>query len=541
MEKIISVRKRYLNLPVKNNAEKCIMRFFSDGRCVREFKIELTGETPDFWAIADLNEFMGREILIKTEGLDHDSALLEALVQSDTIEGGEELYHEKFRPQFHFSSKRGWLNDPNGLTYYKGEYHLFYQHNPYGRDWDNIHWGHAVSTDLVHWEELGEALCPDDSGMIFSGSGVIDRNNTAEFQNGDEEVMILIYTAAGGTSELSKGKLFTQCIAYSNDRGRTWKKYEKNPVLGHIVNENRDPKVIWHEQTRQWIMALYLDNNDFALYSSPNLREWQKVSELQLPDCSECPDIFELPVDGNTADKKWVFMGANSTYIVGSFDGNSFMQESTVLRSNSGNHFYAPQTWSNIPQEDGRRIQIGWATGDKSDMLFHGMPFNRFMTFPCELTLRTTEDGIRLFTYPVKEIMNLYDKKYYFKDLLLSEGEKILDEICGGLYDITCEMDARSAEEVSLVIRGVPVIYNVREMKLRCADRETVLKPANGKIYLRILADKVSIEIFGNEGRVYMPMGVMTEDNRPVTVISGGGETCFNSLEICTLKSIWDR
>ena len=227
------------------------------------------------------------------------------------------LYQEVYRPQFHFTAKKNWLNDPNGLVYYQGEYHLFFQHNPSGINWANtIVWGHAVSSDMVNWKQLANAIEPDELGAIWSGSGVVDWDNTAGFQSGKEAAMVNIYTSAG--------KPFTQSIAYSNDRGRTWRKYEKNPVLGHIIGTNRDPKVIWHASSKRWVMALYLDGNNYALFSSPNLKQWTRLCDIQLPGSSECPDIFELSVDDDIENTKWVFWGANGNYIIGTFDGRAF-------------------------------------------------------------------------------------------------------------------------------------------------------------------------------------------------------------------------
>ncbi len=262
------------------------------------------------------------------------------------------LYQEVYRPQFHFTAKKNWLNDPNGLVYYKGEYHLFFQHNPSGIDWGNIVWGHAVSLDMVHWKQLANAIEPDELGMIFSGSGVVDWNNTAGFQSGKERAMVNIYTSAG--------KPFTQSIAYSNDRGRTWTKYEKNPVLEHIAGKNRDPKVVWHASSKRWVMALYLDANNYALFSSPNLKQWTRLCDIQLSGCSECPDIFELPVDGNAEKTKWVFWGGDGHYIIGIFDGPyNFRRESEVLQSDWGANFYAAQTWNDIPKSDGHSAEPG--------------------------------------------------------------------------------------------------------------------------------------------------------------------------------------
>ena len=329
----------------------------------------------------------------------------------------EPRYHESFRPQFHFSPRKNWTNDPNGLVFYKGEYHLFFQHNPTGINWGNMTWGHAVSPDLVHWTQLENAIHPDKLGTIFSGSAVVDWNNTAGFQTGDEKVIVCIYTSAG--------KPFTQSIAYSNDRGRTWTKYDENPVLKHIIGGNRDPRVFWHAPSKKWVMALYLDRDKYGLFGSRNLKEWTKLSDVPPCGASECPDMFELPVDGDTQNTRWVFWGGNSNYLIGKFDGTTVTKEAGPFRFEFGNNYYAAQTYNDIPKEDGRRIQIAWMKGGR----YPGMPFNQQMSFPSVLTLRTLPEGIRLCREPVGEIEKLHDKQHTFKDLLLKPGDDPLKDI----------------------------------------------------------------------------------------------------------------
>ena len=202
------------------------------------------------------------------------------------------LYHEAGRPQFHFTAQTGWLNDPNGLVYFDGEYHLFFQFVTQldGHD-DAKLWGHAVSTDLVHWHQLENALEPDTLGAMWSGSAVIDWDNTSGFGSPGHPPLVALYTAAGGRSPQSKGHSATQCLAYSTDRGRTLTKYAGNPVLPHIAGENRDPKVVWYAPTRHWIMALYVDGDQFGLFSSPDLKAWTQIQTLTIPGCIECPDF----------------------------------------------------------------------------------------------------------------------------------------------------------------------------------------------------------------------------------------------------------
>ena len=529
----INVNRQYLNLPVKNGAETRLVRLTVDGESVREFDIELAEAEPDFWVFTDVSEFAGRQLVVEAEGVGEEA--LGAIVHSDGILDGDDLYREELRPQFHFSSRRGWNNDPNGLMYYKGEYHLFYQHNPYGWKWGNMHWGHAVSRDLVHWEELPDALHPDELGTMFSGAGVVDRENTAGFQTGNEEVMVCTYTAAGGRSRQSENQPFTQAIAYSNDRGRTWTKHAGNPVLGHLIGGNRDPKVIWHEPTQRWVMALFLEKHDYSIFTSPDLKSWTRVSDVTLPDCGECPDLFELPVDGDACNTRWVFWGANGTYRIGSFDGKIFLTEGPPERFDWGGNSYAAQTFSDLPSEDGRRIQIAWAR-----VVLPGMPFNQHLTFPTELTLRTTDEGIRLHAEPVREIEEIHGDRHEWSDEVLRPGRNLLFGMEGELFDIRAELEPGGASEFGFVIRGVPVTYDVQEQVLACKDAMAPLEPVDGKIRLQILVDRTFIEIFGNDGRVCLPVAaVLPNGEDSLEVFGKGGNAKVNSLEVFELRSIW--
>ena len=442
-------------------------------------------------------------------------------------------YKEAYRPQFHFTPKTNWTNDPNGLIHYKGEFHLFFQHNPFGIDWGNMTWGHAVSPDLVHWKQLPHALHPDELGTIFSGSGVVDWNNTGGFQTGDEAVLVNFYTSAG--SHAPEPVPFTQSIAYSNDRGRSWTKYEDNPVIEHIVGSNRDPKVIWHEPTQKWVMALYLDKNDYALFGSTNLKEWTRLSDLQIPD-TECPDIFELPVDGDAENTRWVFWGAAGKYYVGDFDGTTFTPEGEAHRADYGANFYAAQTWSDVPASDGRRIQIAWMSGSKPPE----MPFNQQMSFPCELTLRTTSEGIRLHREPVAEIRNIHAYTHAWSNIALKPGEDLLAGLTGELFDIRVEVALNDASAVGFKIRGEDVRYDVAEKQLTFLERSGPLAPQDGKIRLHILVDRISIEAFGNNGELSMTSYFLPDlGNAEVGIYAKGGTATLVSLKVHELKSAW--
>jgi len=523
----LALGNRYLNLPVKTGGPKRRMSVAIEGQPSREFTIELADGKPDWWAFMDIGSFAGKKATLKVDRLPSDSTGLKSIDQADQIKDADTLYQEKLRPQFHFSPQRGWTNDPNGLVFYQGEYHLFFQHNPYGWSWANMHWGHAVSPDLIHWKELPIALNPDEHGLIYSGSAVVDWNNTAGFQTGSEKPLVCIYTATA--------EAFTQCLAYSNDRGRTWTKYDKNPVLPSMVGGNRDPKVIWYAPEQKWVMALFLDKNDYALLSSKDLKKWEQMCKVTIPDCGECPEFFEIAVDGNPQDTRWVFYGGNGRYLVGSFDGKTFTPVSGPHSLHSGNAWYASQTFNDIPAEDGRRILIAWGQVEMP-----GMPFNQMMSAPVALTLRTTADELRLHAYPVKEHASLRVKSHTVPAQPLNPGDNPLANLKGDLFDITAEITLGTATEVGFNIRGLPVVYNAANQRLTCRGNGAELKPVDGRIRLRLLVDRISVDIFGNDGRLYMPMGTMfPQDNLSLGVFAKGGNAEINSLEVHELRSAW--
>jgi fructan beta-fructosidase len=452
-----------------------------------------------------------------------------ALLSSSALAGGQQLYHETYRPQFHFTAKKNWLNDPNGLVFYKGEYHLFFQHNPAGINWGNMTWGHAVSPDLVHWKQLADAIKPDKLGTIFSGSAVVDWDNTAGFNREGKPALVCLYTSAG--------KPFTQSLAYSTDRGRTFTKYPHNPVLNNVRGDNRDPKVFWHRPSRRWIMALYLDGEHYALFGSSNLKEWTKLSDVPPPGGSECPDLFELPVDGKPKNTRWVFWAGNGHYLIGRFDGKTFTRESGHFPADLGPNFYAAQTYSDIPTSDGRRIQIAWMRGGQ----YPGMPFNQQMSFPCELTLRTLPEGVRLCRQPVREISKLYNKSKRWQDVKLVPGDDPLKGVTGELLDVQAELEPGKATEIVLRLRGETIRYDVRAKELHYRGRKADLSPQDGRIKLRVLVDRTSVEIFANDGARCLSFCVLLNPKeRGLGLSAVGGAARLTALEVHELNSAWE-
>ena len=540
-------KDKYLNLPISNDAKDRIANLFVDGKKVREIKIKLAEEDPDFWVFVDISEFEGEKLTVRIERFgDKPSLGLKMAHQGNTYPGEEKNYKEKLRPQLHYTSRRGWNNDTNGMVYYDGEYHLFYQHNPYGWSWANMSWGHAVSTDMLHWEELGDAIHPDEMGYIFSGGGVVDHNNSSGLQTGDEAPIMCFYTAVGPESPWSASEPVTQCLAYSNDRGRTFTKYDRNPIIGEIRGESRDPKVIWHEPTQKWVLMLYVEQDEMDLFTSDNLTDWTHASRL--PGFHECPELFELAVDGDENNKKWVTYGAEADYAIGSFDGLTFTPEGEIKTFNYGNAFYASQTFSDVPKEDGRRVMMGWGQVPMPDM-----PFNQMITFPVNLTLKTTEEGIRMFGEPVDEIEGLHKKRHSITGETI-DGTKVLQGIEGELFHITAEFQIGNAESFGMIVREFDIKYDVATNQLICKGPENdigpesfsepiavPLKPTDGNVRVELVVDRTLVEVFVDGGRYYLPLGNYLVDKDPaVKVYSENGNTKLNEFEVYELSSVWE-
>ncbi len=371
----LQLNHRYLHVPIKNGAPKVLFQVFHEKDLIRTFTAELaTGEDIDFTAVCDLRQFIGKEIVIRTGSMPEADAALRKLIPAPELPDADNVYLEAHRPGFHFTSKIGWLNDPNGLVFQNGIWHLFYQHNPFGIRWGNMHWGHAVSSDLFRWKELGDVFFPgaDTRGMAFSGSAVIDSLNTSGWGKG---ALVTPFTDTG----------LGEVMAYSLDRGQTFAFYENNPVVKH---KGRDPKVFWHAPSKHWVMAVYNEDDgkkSIRIHRSPDLKNWTFESEN--PDFYECPELFEIPIDGKPGETKWIMYGADTEYLVGTFDGMTFVPDSTGKTRFWQGSFYASQLYNNTP--DDRLIQIGWARGTE----FPGMPFSQQMAVPVELALRETPDG----------------------------------------------------------------------------------------------------------------------------------------------------
>jgi len=475
--------------------------------------------------------------------------LLVFLFAALTMAGNKpvKIYDELHRPQYHFTPEKNWMNDPNGLVYYKGEYHLFYQHNPFGKEWGYMHWGHAISTDLVHWQNMPIALTPDNDSKdkefatAFSGSGLVDENNVTGLQKGEEKTILLFYTSQKNG----------QRLAYSNDKGRTWIKYEKNPIIAFDETDDaRDPKVIWHEPSKQFVMVLYRKPNNedkrkgISFYTSKNLLDWQYKSHVY--GFFECPDLVQLSVDRRPDDKRWVLFDGDGSYVIGQFDGEKFQPESAKMWSDYGKNYYATQTWSNIPTSDGRTIQIAWM----KDGIYPDMPFNGQMTFPCELSLKKYLEGVKLVRKPVKEIELLHEKGQVWenKNLIPGLAKNILHGINGDCFHIIGNFKIKTVDNFGFIVRldkeksGAEIMYNVKTNVLSCLGQSTVVPPVDGMIKLEVLMDRSSLEIFANDGKVVLSSTYVAEEKADgLYLFNNGGELLVEKLEVYPVMSIWNN
>lgn len=413
------------------------------------------------------------------------------------------LAAEPHRPNFHFTPPANWMNDPNGMVYFEGEWHLFYQHYPEATVWGPMHWGHAVSRDLVRWEHLPIALYPDSLGLIFSGSTVVDWQNTSKFGLDGKPPLVSIFTQHLMEGEKAGRTDFQyQSIAFSNDKGRNWTKYAGNPVVPNTqkIRDFRDPKVIWDETSRQWLMV-FAANDHVKFWASPDLKNWKHLSDFGKGIGAhggvwECPDFFPITVE-NTTEKRWVLLlslnpgspngGSGTQYFVGSFDGKNFTLDPDFQKTASnergvwldfGRDNYAGVTWADVPQSDGRRIFMGWMSNWDYATLVPTEKWRSATTLPRELILGKTDAGLRLKSQPVTELKKLRRKPYTMKAQLVE-----------GRFDLS--------EKSGISPSGMEILLDVDFSENTKADFSLVLSNAKGEEY-RIGFDAVKSEFYSD-------------------------------------------
>ena len=560
----INTNQRYLLLPVEEVMPDVRVSMIVNNKEVNVADVRLAVNRVDYFVPLDLSDYAGKNILLKFKLGSNDpirgklsAVCCKEMKLSDTFDTGN---REKFRPTYHFSPLYGWMNDPNGMVYKDGEYHLFYQHNPYGSKWGNMHWGHAISKDLINWEHRPDAITPDALGTIFSGSAVVDTDNTAGFGAG---AIVAIYTQNSDRQ--------VQSIAYSTDNGRSFTKYENNPVLTSDARDFRDPKVFWHKETQRWIMLLAV-GQEMQIFSSSNLKDWAFESSFGEGQGAhggvwECPDLFELPVDG-TNEKKWVllcnlnpggpFGGSATQYFVGTFNGKEFVNESPSKTKwmDWGKDHYATVTWSDAP--DNRRIAIAWMSNWQ---YANDVPTSQYRSpnsVPRDLSLFTVDGETYLQSAPSPELLKLRDisKKRSFK---VNGTRTIKDMIAGneGAYEIELTIENQHADVIGFRLYNdkgeeVDMQYDMKE-KIFSMDRRksgdvgfnenfpmltwTAIESGKDEFKLRLLVDKSSVEAFGDGGRFVMTNQVFpSEPYTHIDFYSKGGAYKVDSFVIYKLK-----
>lgn len=512
---------KYLVFPASHHAQNKRIRFYIDDQLVYDFVMALDYDTPDYEFHLNVERFKGKNVHVECDP-DMDVVIRKDDCKNDGYDG-------KYRPYAHFTAKRGWLNDPNGLTLYNGKYLMFFQHNPVACTWENMHWGYAVSDDLIHWQEKEIALYADEEGTMFSGSAVIDTRNVSGLKTNENDVLLLFYTCAGSTSEASKDKPFTQNLAYSTDGGETFIKYSKNPLIRQIAGGNRDPKVIYHQPTDQYIMVFFLENHEFTIHTSKNLLDWTEAQRLTLPDDAECPDFYPLAVDGDESNTKWVFIAASDRYFIGSFDGQQFIPESEQKQLNFGNNSYAAQSWSDVPD---RRIRTAFAT-----VVIPGQPFGSVMNVPQEMSLKSVNGELRLCAEPVKEIERLYATKTSFTQVKVDSATPFCHRINSKCCDISLKVECRASWELSLF--GLPITYDAVRGELKCQDKTAPVQGCDGFVELRMIIDTVYAELFADQGSVFMGMTYVQDSNlNKLRITSDAAE--IEKLTIAEMGRFWE-
>ena len=519
----VNGKDRYVMLPVQETAQEASVKVLSNGNVVLKANVSLAIDKTDYLVPLDLGEWAGSSVLLDIKmtqgrGVRRDPSDDVCWSEMVTLPALDCTNREKqYRPTYHFSPEWGWMNDPNGMVYKDGEWHLFYQYNPYGSFWGNMHWGHAVSKDLVNWEHLGIALAPDDLGAIFSGSAVVDKDNTAGF---GRDAIVAMYTSDGDNQ--------TQSIAYSLDNGRTFTKYAGNPVImAEDTPDFRDPKVFWDHQTRQWKVVLAA-GQEVQFYSSSNLKDWTYDSSFGLAYGNhngvwECPDLIRLPFEGKD---KWVlllninpggpFGGSATQYFEGSYDGKTFKCDDlpTVTRwMDYGKDHYAAVTWSSAP--DGRTVAIAWMSNWQYANSVPTQQFRSANSVPRDLSLIRRGKEVILKSTPSREVEALRGTPVQYT---LSTAPVELFDKPVKAYELVIRFSLQKKEGATFVLSneaGEQVVFSYEaatqtfsmdrrgsgmvKFSKKFAAVTSAPTRVGGKMELRLLMDSASIEAFGED------------------------------------------
>lgn len=528
---LLDSAKKFLLLPVQENAPEGKVNIIINNELQLEqnINVRLAREKVDYYVPLDLSAFQGKTISIDVAGMPSSSLCWKEIKLSDTFDFSN---REIYRPVYHHTPAYGWMNDPNGMFYKDGVYHLYFQYNPYGSMWANMTWGHSTSRDLVHWTYEGTSIVPDAWGAIFSGSCVVDHENTAGFGKG---AVVAFYTSAKSTPW---GDVQSQSMAYSLDNGKTFTKYEGNPILTSSERDFRDPKVFWYAPGKHWVMMLAVGQH-MEIYSSVNLKDWKKESEFGAMQGAhggvwECPDLVEIPVEG-TRQKKWVlicnlnpggpFGGSAAQYFVGSFDGKTFVNESPTLTKwmDWGKDNYATVTWNNAP--DGRCVALGWMSNWQYANNVPTRQYRSANTIARDLTLYRVGEELYLKSTPSPEIKKARGEKVSKPSFNVAgeyEVASLLDDNKGA-YEVELVIQNQGASKIAFCLLNekgekVSMHYDLarRQFVMDRSESGTVdfskdfpavtVAPADTdkELTLRLFVDRSSIEAFGEDGKFVM-------------------------------------
>ena len=513
----IPITSRYLLFPVNTRAVRKTLIFSSGGREVYRLKIRLDNVSPDFTAPIDVSRFMGQTLTLSV------SPEMEIRCTAADEAPLSDLYREPLRPQLHFTTKCGWNNDPNGLLFYGGVYHMFYQHNPAEPAWENMHWGHAVSRDLLHWREEKIALFPDERGAMYSGSAILDEENLLGKNENGRPAALLFYTTTAA---------FCQNLSYSTDGFRTIRHWDRNPVVPHIEGRNRDPKVVRCEELGCYVMALYLSGCTYALLTSDTLTEWRELQRIEMPEENECPDFFPLTASDGT--RLWVLIGAHDRYLVGRIADGRFLPIQPIRSLHYGRTAYAGQTFSGLP--DGRVVRIDWDRWNMTPQRFCGQ-----MSIPTELSLLRSGDGYALAAAPIRELDSLLTSHTDAGPVSLEEGGILRFSLSDSAYRI--RLAGTAAEGVmNLTVFGRDVAFDFAKNTIRVGQTEAPLRSAGTSWDATVIIDRCSIEIFADGGTVYLSAldADTVMDRNLLTLRIRTSVPCrLSCLTLDALRSVW--
>ncbi len=514
-----TVEHNFIFFPVNNSVVNKRVIFKQGEETVYALNVAIDLIAPTFYAKIDISRFMGKELEMTT-----DPQISVQPIFSDTdIRKANE--NDIYRPIVHFTPRFGWMNDPNGLIKYGDEYHMFFQHNPCSTGWDNMHWGHAVSKDLVRWEEKEVAVFPDKLGVAFSGSAIIDKENMLGLKEGEDDTVLLFYTSVGVPA--------CQSIAYSTDGLKTFKKYSGNPVIPHKAACNRDPKIIWCEELNKYVIALYIEKDNYMLFTSSDLVNWKELQQIPISGDRECPDIF--PLEDEQGKRKWVIIGANDKYIVGNFKNGKFSATQPIQSLHYGRSSYAAQSFSGLP--DRRIVRMAWLRWSG----FSSKDFCSQMTIPMEVTLKTDRGISYLAVNPAKELEGLFGNGNKFENISLSKEKSFEFSLKDTAYYISLSgaFDTETKLTLGYFGRKIEFLFDLNEIK--AGEVSGPLSVSGDRLDVKLIIDRNCIEIFSDGGKVYYGNSdkySVCDRNLPTLTLSCEGDYSLNALEIIPLDKI---